>query len=208
MAVHNHPTVERGFSYYGSWLNKFQIFSLYNKCPTRSLPKFRAPQNTLESWHAPHVKRKRNRMRFHERHQIRTRTATPSLTLLQDHQGLPIATDLPLHQVITDPLHKSLTSLTSTVLKRDHLGEIRTGSNQRGERRQKPPAHEQTAHRCTAVAAAQLTCYPSSANIIVIPWRYITIPFREESTRNGFLAPSQIKTQKTPISTTKPSHCI
>ena len=39
------------------------------------LPKFRAPpHNTLESWHAPHVKRKRNQMRFHERHQIRTRT--------------------------------------------------------------------------------------------------------------------------------------
>ena len=145
-------------------------------------------------------------MRFHGRHQIRARTATPSLTLLQD-QGFPIATDLPLHQVITDPLHKSPPSPTSTMLMRDHLDEIRTGSNQRGECRQKTHAHEQTAHRCTAVAAAQLTCYPPNANIIVVARRYIAIPFWEESTRNGYLAPRQIRTQKTPTSTTKPLHC-
>ena len=144
-------------------------------------------------------------MRFHGRRQIRARTATPSRTLLHDHQGFPIATDdLPLNQVIIDPLHKSPPSPTSTMLVRDHLDEIRTGSNQRGECRQKTHAHEQTAHRCTAVAAAQLTCYPPDANIIVVAQRYITIPFWEESTRNGYLAPSQISTQKTPTSTTKP----
>ena len=124
-------------------------------------------------------------MRFHERHQIRARTATPSLTLLQDHQGLPIATDLPLHQVITDPLHQSPPSPTSTMLMRDHLDEIRTGSNQRGECRQKTHAHEQTAHRCTAVAAAQLTCYRFDANINVTPWPYITVSFCNGAARGA-----------------------
>ena len=186
--------------------NKFQKISLYNKYPTRSAAKIlrSPPHNTHASWHVPHGKRKENRTRFPERHQIRARTATPSLTLLQDHQGFPIATDLPLHQVITDPLHKSPPSPASTMLMRDHLDEIRTGSNQRRECRQKTHAHDHTAHRCTAEAAAQLTCYPPNANIIVVTRRYMTIPFWEESTRNGYLAPSQISTQKTPTSTTKP----